>query len=241
MDFLGGLLGRQKKVTNQKLSDDISKLCEELATGIIELSDKAKKINELKEKYKNSQSELENSSTNPGSVIAKPASSKGFLSTVFGSEENEAPPPPPPPPPSNQPPLDVNSPEAVDNIEPESLSTASIAPLPSSEKSIEPMGALEGIYNPGVSTGDIPPSSDISPLETLPAPKYSIDDDRDDSSTTIGGKNRKKSKRSKKTIRKTDKKSNRVTKKQKVNNADEKARAQGLAQARLQGQGQSLV
>ena len=76
-------------------------------------------------------------------------------------------------------------------------------------------------------------------------PKPPTVQDPDEASINIGGKNRKKSKRSKKTIRNSDKKSNKVTKKQKTNTADSgdsgdsKAKAQGLAQALLQAQGQS--
>jgi len=276
MGLLDFLSSREKKISNQKLETDISKLCDELTTGIIELSDKAKKLNELKDKYKNSHSELQNSSTKPDSVVANPPASKSIFSNFFGSDEDEAPPPPSP----NQPPPDVNSPPAVDNIDgtnspsaapdastalltsseqpigasediynpgestwsssdtpPPPPSEASTAPLASSDKSIEPMGASEGIYN---TDGDIPPpSSDISPLETLQAP--ASPGGLEDSSTVRGGKNMKKSKRSKKTIRKTDKKSNKVTKKQKVNNTDDKARSQGLAQAKLQAQGQSMI
>ena len=60
----------------------------------------------------------------------------------------------------------------------------------------------------------------------------------------MGGKNRKKSKRSKQTIRKANKNSNRVTKKQKntsttTTTTDNKANTQGLAQALLQAQGQA--
>jgi hypothetical protein len=80
------------------------------------------------------------------------------------------------------------------------------------------------------------------PLPPPPPPPPVAQNPNESSAISTGGKNRKKSKRSKKTIRKSDKTLNKVTKKQKINNADSadtKAKSQGLAQALLEAQGQS--
>ena len=262
MSLFAGLGDIERNVRNKRLLDDISKLSQDIKASITELSDKAQKLNELTDQYKESQSESKTNSNSGEKVESKPSGITGFISSLFSSK-------PEPPSDASSPPPEPVPEAAVDNIDdtnsPSAASEESTAPLASSEQpigasediyipdestgsssdtppppAIEPMGASEGIYNPGVSTGDIQlPSSDISPLETLQAPVSP--DGLEDSSTVRGGKNMKKSKRSKKTIRKTDKKSNRVTKKQKVNNADDKERAKGLIQARLQSQGQSIV
>jgi hypothetical protein len=309
MGLLDFLSSREKKVSNQKLEADISKLCDELTAGIIELSNKANKINELKEKYKQSQSELENSSTNPDSAAASPKASKSIFSSWFGSDEDV------PPPPSNQPQHDVNSlaPAAVDNIDANSLSAASTAQLASPAQAID-QSAISQDITPQSPLKDSNSSSDNSlamgsdmfssssdsiqqqPLEAAPpaspalppaspalppassalppaspelppqSPEPIAQDaatlspeqqpqqlqqqpkqpqqnngEQDNLASILGGKNKKKSKRSKQTIRKTDKKSNSVTQKHKNNNTADKAKAQGLAQAMLQAQGQSLV
>ena len=313
MGLLDFLSSREKKVTNQKLADDISKLCDELTTGIIELSNKANKINELKEKYKQSQSELENSSTNPDSAAASPKASKSIFSSWFGSDEDV------PPPPLDQPQHDVNSlaPAAVDNIDANSLSAASTAQLASPAQTIDqsaitpqtPLKDYNSSSDNSLSVGSdmfsssssdsiqqqpleaaspaspaLPPASPALPpaspaLPALPPaspelppaspalpppslepiaqdaatlspeqqivkpqqPQQNKNDEQDNLASILGGKNKKKSKRSKQTIRKTDKKSNSVTQKHKNNNSTDKARAQGLAQAKLQAQGQSMI
>jgi hypothetical protein len=313
MELITSILGRQKKVTNQKLADDISKLCEELTSGIIELSNKANKINELKEKYKKSQSELENSSTNSNSATASPKASKGFFSWFGSNEDDDVPPPRPPP--SNQPQFDVNSPTTENNIDADSLSAASTAqaidppaisqditpqspikdssssdkflsvgsdfssssdvtqkPLeqaslaspsspslqpaaealasPASPASPSLQPAAEALASPALQSASAAeaPASSASPepivqdASTLSKeqPSNEQNTNKQDNSSIFGGKNRKKSKRSKQTIRKANKNSNRVTRKHKNNNNSvDKAKLQGLAQALLQAQGQA--
>ena len=293
MSFLKELLGRQQKVTNQKLADDISNLCEELTSGIIELSNKANKINELKEKYSKSQSELEESSTNPGSAESKPKKSKGIFSGWFGSDDDDVPPPAATDDAAataaaaaatNQLQSGVDSPTTGDTIEADSLSAASTAQLASPGNAIDQSAISQGITPQStlkdsnsisdkfLSVGsDFSSSSDMTqkPLEQAspslqPAAASSVaavaaspaaaaspaslslessePAARDASDIGIGGKNRKKSKRSKQTIRKANKNSNRVTKKQKnttTTTIDNKANTQGLAQALLQAQGQA--
>jgi hypothetical protein len=126
-----------------------------------------------------------------------------------------------------------------------------------------PSSSLDGMQSPPPPPPPTPPSSFDSmasqPLldsSTLSAqankditndpnnyPTNDPNNDPNKNASIIGGKNRKKSKRSKQTIRKNYKKSNRATKKQKVNinnaDPDAQARSQGLAQALLQSQGQS--
>jgi len=295
MELITSILGRQKKVTNQKLADDISKLCEELTSGIIELSNKANKINELKEKYKKSQSELENSSTNSNSATASPKASKGFFSWFGSNEDDDVPPPRPPP--SNQPQFDVNSPTTENNIDADSLSAASTAQAidpPAISQDITPQSpikdssssdkflsvgsdfssssdvtqkpleqaslaspsspslqpAAEALASPALQSASAAeaPASSASPepivqdASTLSKeqPSNEQNTNKQDNSSIFGGKNRKKSKRSKQTIRKANKNSNRVTRKHKNNNNSvDKAKLQGLAQALLQAQGQA--
>jgi hypothetical protein len=103
MDLLGALSSRQSEVKNERLKAEISKVCEELTNGIIELSEKAKKLNELKEQYNKSSSELQESATSDEN--GKPAEKKGFLSNLFSfsglsglSGNNKTPEAPPPTP-----------------------------------------------------------------------------------------------------------------------------------------------
>ena len=265
MSFLSGLFGRQKKVTNQKLADDISNLCEELTSGIIELSVKANKINELKEKYKKSQSELEDSSTNPENEVDKPVEDEGFLSSIFGSNNAKASTDTPN---TTQPQQDMGSQAASDYIDPESLSAASENPINNSVSSDFSQGSDAFSSPPPDVTNPNPEASSILPPKpdaaALPPPSFDPNQsppvqqvgqiqqeqptkdnnvEKYDELSNIGGKNRKKSKRSKQTIRKTYKKMNRVTKKQKnittTTTTDNKANTQGLAQALLQAQGQA--
>lgn len=85
-DFLSS---REKKVSNQKLEANISKLCEELTTGIIQLSEKAKQLNELKDKYNQFQSEAQTTDASNETVATKPVEEKSFLSNLFGSSEDK--------------------------------------------------------------------------------------------------------------------------------------------------------
>lgn len=289
MSFFTNLLGREKKVTNQKLADDISKLCEELTSGIIELSNKANKINELKEKYKQSESELEESSTDSENQLNKPVKEKSFLSSIFGLSEPEAPAETSD---TKQPQQDINSSAKSDYVDPESLSAQSVQSVasteqippssPPSENQIDkpfPSDFSQSsdmfsssppsldINNPAPEASTVPQSPPPPPppdtsalsLDSLQSPpdqqvlqksqeqpNKGDDFGKNDILPNVGGKNRKKSKRSKQTIRKANKNSNRVTKKQKnttttstTTTTDSKARAQGLAQALLQAQGQS--
>jgi hypothetical protein len=285
MDLLRALGRKDKEVQTQKLKDDITKLSEELSTGIIELSDKAKKLNELKDKYKQVQSEVE---------TTKPVKGKSFLSNLLGLSEDDDPPASP----TNQPIYDDNLQESEGNINPDMLSAASTeqeqAQSPTADQSFtdvsqtvtsnEPLRDYNSISSNSVGSdamqtvqapvpapaatpnaaaasspdaivapapASAPASAPaaaavVAPLQTpqMPQglPEQPTQHDEDDSTINIGGKNRKKSKRSKKTIRKSAKKLNKVTKKQKSNNAysgDDKAHAQGLAQALLEAQGQS--
>ena len=77
MGLLGFLNSTRDKVKNERLEAEISKVCEELTNGIIELSEKAKKLNELKEQYNKSSSELQASATSDQN--SKPAENKSFL------------------------------------------------------------------------------------------------------------------------------------------------------------------
>ena len=85
--FISPLFKQSKKVSDEKIQNDITKLCEELTNGIIELSDKAKKINELKDKYSKSQSE---SQTEESDASEKPEEKKtGWFSGFFSSNEKK--------------------------------------------------------------------------------------------------------------------------------------------------------
>jgi hypothetical protein len=294
MGLLDFLSSREKKVSNEKLEANISKLCEELTTGIIQLSDKAKQLNELKDKYNQMQSQVQTTTTGASSETSppKPVKEKSLFSTLFGSSQDDTPPASP----TAQQAPDDNDQPAEDNFNPDMLSAASTA----SPESLEQQQAQSSpIDQPlkDVSQADIPQEPQPSPpppppldynnissspfgsdaMQPVPAPAATPDaaaapspeealqnptiplvqpppppqpqppiaQDPDKSAITIGGKNRKKSKRSKKTIRKSDKTLNKVTKKQKIINTDSsesgesKAKAQGLAQALLQSQGQS--
>lgn len=275
MDLLRALGRKDKEVQTQKLKDDITKLSEELTTGIIELSDKAKKLNELKDKYKQVQSEVE---------TTKPVKGKSFLSNLLGLSEDDDPPASP----TNQPIYDDNLQESEGNINPDMLSAASTeqaqSQSPTADQSFtdvsqtvtsnEPLrdynsissnsvgsDAMQTVQAPAATPAATPNAAAAasSPAAVAPAapaaaavaaaavapaaaPLQTPQHDEYDSTINMGGKNRKKSKRSKKTIRKSAKKLNNVTKKQKSNNVysgDDKAHAQGLAQALLEAQGQS--
>ena len=294
-DFLSS---REKKVSNQKLEANISKLCEELTTGIIQLSEKAKQLNELKDKYNQFQSEAQTTDASSETVATKPVEEKSFLSNLFGSSEDKVTTTSPATQPIPIPIPDNNLQTSQDNINPDMLSAASTVSLEQSQAQSQAQSQSSLTDQPfkDVSQADTPqtPPPAYNSISSIPigsdafsssssssdamqqpvpapaatpdaaaAPSPSLDaalqtsqmlqgqpkpptvPDPDEASINIGGKNRKKSKRSKKTIRNSDKKSNKVTKKQKTNTADSgdsgdsKAKAQGLAQALLQAQGQS--
>lgn len=285
-DFLSS---REKKVSNQKLEANISKLCEELTTGIIQLSEKAKQLNELKDKYNQFQSEAQTTGASSETVETKPVKEKSLFSNLFGLSEDEAPPASTTTQPIPIP--DNNLQTSKDNINPDMLSAAStvspeqaqssptdqpfkdvsqtdtsqtpppdynsISSIPigsdafsssSSDAMQQPVPAPAATPDAAAAPSLLSPSLDAAlqtPQMLQEQPKPPTEQDPDEAPINVGGKNRKKSKRSKKTIRNSDKKSNKVTKKQKTNTADSgdsgdsKAKAQGLAQALLQAQGQS--
>ena len=84
--LLSPLFEQSKKVADKKIQNDISTLCEELTSGIIDLSEKAKRLNELKEKYAKSQSE---SQTEESDASEKPEEKKSWFSGLFGSNEKK--------------------------------------------------------------------------------------------------------------------------------------------------------
>ena len=295
-DFLSS---REKKVSNQKLEANISKLCEELTTGIIQLSEKAKQLNELKDKYNQFQSEAQTTGASSETVETKPVKEKSLFSNLFGLSEDEAPPASTTTQPIPIPIPDNNLQTSQGNINPDMLSAASTVSLEQSQAQSQSQSQSSPTDQPfkdvsQTDTSQTPPpdynsissipigsdafssSSSDAMQQPVPAPaatpdaaaapslvspsldaalqtpqmlqeqpKPPTEQDPDEAPINVGGKNRKKSKRSKKTIRNSDKKSNKVTKKQKTNTADSgdsgdsKAKAQGLAQALLQAQGQS--
>ena len=87
MSFFDFLSSREIKVKNERLEAEISKVCEDLTNGIIELSEKAKKLNELKEKYNKTTSEIQASAT-PDENIKGTENNKSFFSNLFGSSNN---------------------------------------------------------------------------------------------------------------------------------------------------------
>ena len=119
-DFLSS---REKKVSNQKLEANISKLCEELTTGIIQLSEKAKQLNELKDKYNKVQSEAQTTGASSETVATKPVKEKSLFSSLFGSSQDDTPPASPT---TEQAPDDKEQP-AEDNINSDMLSAAATA------------------------------------------------------------------------------------------------------------------
>ena len=123
MGLLDFLSSREKKVSNQKLEANISKLCEELTTGIIQLSDKAKQLNELKDKYNQFQSEAQTTDASSETAPTKPVKEKSLFSTLFGSSKDDTPPASP----TTQQAPDNNLQTSEDNINPDMLSAASTA------------------------------------------------------------------------------------------------------------------
>lgn len=100
MGLFSLLSSRESVVKNERLEAEISKVCEELTNGIIELSEKAKKLNELKEQYNKSSSELQATATSDEN--SKPAENKSFFSNLLSlsglSGDNKTPSAPPPTP-----------------------------------------------------------------------------------------------------------------------------------------------
>ena len=88
MSFFSFLSSRESKVKNERLEAEISKVCEDLTNGIIELSEKAKKLNELKEKYNKSTSEIQASAT-PNENNKGTENKKSFFSNLFGSSNDD--------------------------------------------------------------------------------------------------------------------------------------------------------
>ena len=292
MSFLDGLGDIEQNVRNTRLLDEISNLSQDIKASITELSDKAQKLNDLTDKYKQSQSET--SSNSGESKKSKPSVFKNFMSGLFGSKpEPEAPAPATDDAAAaaaaaaNQLQSGVDSPTTGDNIDADSLSSASTAQLASPGNEIDKpfssdLSQRSDIFSSSSPSLDLnnqapeasivppppPPEASIVPppppaaqpeasaisLDSLqPPPDQQIvqvprEQDKllasSDIGIGMGGKNRKKSKRSKQTIRKANKNSNRVTKKQKntsttTTTTDNKANTQGLAQALLQAQGQA--
>ena len=56
---------KQKNVSQANIEKEISRLCEKLTTGVTELAETAKKINELKEKYSKASEMPDDTNTNP--------------------------------------------------------------------------------------------------------------------------------------------------------------------------------
>ena len=185
MDFLGFLSSREKKVSNQKLEANISKLCEELSTGIIQLSDKAKQLNELKDKYNKMQSEVQ---TTGESSPTKPVKEKSLFSNWFGSSQDDTPPASP----ATQPIPDNNLQTSEDNINPDMLSAASTAspeqaqsspidqPLKDFSQADTPQGSLplpdyNSISSSSVGSDAMQPAAVPDATQKLPPPPPPLD------------------------------------------------------------------
>jgi hypothetical protein len=123
MDFFSFLSSREKKVSNAKLEANISKLCEELTTGIIQLSEKAKQLNELKDKYNKVQSEAQTTGASSETVATKPVKEKSLFSSLFGSSQDDTPPASP----TTEQAHDDNEQPTEDNINSDMLSAAATA------------------------------------------------------------------------------------------------------------------
>jgi len=165
-DFLSS---REKKVSNQKLEANISKLCEELTTGIIQLSEKAKQLNELKDKYNQFQSEAQTTDASNETVATKPVEEKSFLSNLFGSSEDKvtttSPATQPIPIPDN------NLQTSEDNINPDMLSSTV---SPEQEQAQAQAQAQEQAQAQSQSSLTDQPFKDVSQADTpqTPPPAY---------------------------------------------------------------------
>lgn len=168
MSFFGFLSSRESKVKNERLEAEISKVCEDLTNGIIELSEKAKKLNELKEQYNKSSSELQASATSDEN--SKPVENKSFFSNLFGSSNNDDAAPAAPPaspastpdvsntlPEKNMPPPDVN-----DKLSQESaMSAASTVQAEQPPVHEKPSSSFESLSE-AASVADQPPNKPFS-------------------------------------------------------------------------------
>ena len=283
MSFFGFLSSTQSKVRNERLEAEISKVCEDLTNGIIELSEKAKQLNELKEKYNKSSSDIQASATPDES--SKPAEKKSFFSNLFGSSNDDdvapAAPPASTPDVSNALPEETNpeknmpAPDVSDELSQETaISAASTAPPEQPSVPDSPFSSLSdaapvakpnessSVDNSSDTFSLSSPTNDAAQQESsaLASEPDSLNDQMiptadlqtktvegnavpADNATNelpkIGGKNKKKSKRFKKTISNSTKKPRNSTKKKKVKYDDTKAQPQGLAQAFLQAHGQT--
>lgn len=185
MGLLDVLSSRQSEVKNERLKAEISKVCEELTNGIIELSEKAKKLNELKEQYNKSSSELQESATSDEN--GKPAEKKGFLSNLLSfsglSGYNKTPEAPPPTPNVSEsldaetnPLDDTHQPDALPGESSMSAASTAVPEQPASSFASlsetpsvvdKPLDNPFGSNDSSSSSSDIfsPPSNDV-----LPAP-----------------------------------------------------------------------
>ena len=130
MSFFSFLSSRESKVKNERLEAEISKVCEDLTNGIIELSEKAKKLNELKEKYNKTTSEIQTSAT-PDETNKGTENNKSFFSNLFGSSNDDAAPAAPPASPASTPDVSnaIPAPDVPGELSQESaMSAASTAP-----------------------------------------------------------------------------------------------------------------
>jgi hypothetical protein len=184
-DFLSS---REKKVSNQKLEANISKLCEELTTGIIQLSEKAKQLNELKDKYNQMQSEVQTTGAPGETSPTKPEKEKSLFSTLFGSSQDDTPPASP----TTQPIPDNNLQTSEDNINPDMLSAASTAspeqaqsssidqPLKDFSQADTPQGSLplpdyNSISSSSVGSDAMQPAAVPGATQQLPPPPPQLD------------------------------------------------------------------
>ena len=282
MSFFSFLSSRESKVKNERLESEISKVCEDLTNGIIELSEKAKKLNELKEKYNKTTSEIQTSAT-PDETNKGTENNKSFFSNLFGSSNNDdAVPAAPPASPASTPDVsnaipdkNIPAPDVPDELSQESaISAASTAPPEQPSVPDSPFSSLSdaapvakpnessSVDNSSDTFSLSSPTNDAAQQESsaLASEPDSLNDQMiptsdlqtktvegnavpADNATNelpkIGGKNKKKSKRFKKTIINSTKKPRNSTKKKKVKYDDTKAQPQGLAQAFLQAHGQT--
>ena len=175
MSFFSFLSSRESKVKNERLEAEISKVCEDLTNGIIELSEKAKKLNELKEKYNKTTSEIQTSAT-PDETNKGTENKKSFFSNLFGSSNDDdaapAAPPASTPDVSNTLPEETNpeknmpAPDVTDELSQESaISAASTAPPEQPPVPDSPFSSLSdasALIKPNDSSNDSSLKSDDS-------------------------------------------------------------------------------
>ena len=160
-DFLSS---REKKVSNQKLEANISKLCEELTTGIIQLSEKAKQLNELKDKYNQFQSEAQTTGASSETAATKPVEEKSLFSTLLGLSKDDTPPASP----TTQPIPDANTQPVEDSFNPDALSAASTV-LPEQEQAQSQSSPTDQPFK-DVSQADTPLPDATQPVPEPAAP-----------------------------------------------------------------------